>query len=132
MGLKSEKTNLIGSIITNTNFVLATKSKKDVTSPKSGGKSGSASKSGAGKNKKKTANTNVVVTADSAVKVQNDMQDVKLIEIDKMMEMPKFRYIPDKATMQRLIMRYISFKDDFKGFKDLTATIQKSTLDAIL
>jgi hypothetical protein len=124
MGLKSEKTNLIGSIITNTNFVLATKSKKDVTSPKSGGKSGSASKSGAGKNKKKTA--------DSAVKVQNDMQDVKLIEIDKMMEMPKFRYIPDKATMQRLIMRYISFKDDFKGFKDLTATIQKSTLDAIL
>ena len=36
--------------------------------------------------------------------------------IPKELKMPKLRWIPDPITMKRLVMRYVSFKDDFKGF----------------
>jgi hypothetical protein len=40
------------------------------------------------------------------------------IEVPRMMDKPIFRCVPDRATMQRLVMRYVGMKDDFKGFRN--------------
>ena len=58
------------------------------------------------------------------------------IEISKMLNRPQFRFVPDRATMQRLVMRYVSLKDDFKGFEQAslgdTFTITQSKMPTLM
>lgn len=112
-------TNLVGHIMKATSFTPTTKTKSKTK--------GSASK-GKGSAAKKKQTDNVLKGTDEEV--------ITPLEISKMLSRPQFRYVPDRATLQRLVMRYVGLKDEFKGFEQAsmgdTLTITQSKMPTLM
>lgn len=104
LGLPDLKTNLLDKIITSTKFELAAKKKtKTKTTTK-----------GKGSSKKRLEEAKA-----------NEPEVILALEIDKELFLPQLRWVPDKVTLQRLVMRYVNFKDDFKGFDNARETLSR-------
>lgn len=103
MDLTKAKTNILTRITLEVGISLE-KTKKSTMSPKS--KKGGNSK---GLAKRKTLTQSSVV---------REMQHAGMgqFRIDGPIKEPVFRYIPDRATMQRLVLRVSNMKDDLAEF----------------
>jgi len=106
----SERTNLMSKIISVTGFTTkkdAKKAAKDSTSPpkaKGAGKSIGATAGKSGGKKKAAAG-------------KQNVQLEPIVVITKEMCPPIFRYIPDRGTIQRLILKCAAIKDDVIKFE---------------
>ena len=105
-----DNTNLVDHIMKSTFFNLT------VTKTKSKGKGSPGKSKSSGKKKTKDLNKSL-----------ND-EEVHQFEISKVLTKPLFRCVPDRATMQRLVMRYVSMKDDFKGFDTISVAMDTGSL----
>ena len=100
MGL--EDTSILKKIAGQVGFQLGKKGKKDNASPKAGSKNKSASKSNTAKKK----------TGQSAAMDMATSMATKQFSVEEDISQPVFRYIPDRATIQRLITRCSNMKGD--------------------
>ena len=98
-------TSILKKIADNVGFQLGKKGKNN-SSPKAGSKNKSGGKSNTAKKR-----TGQSAAMDMATSVYT-----KQFCIDKPIMEPMFRYIPDRATIQRLITRASNMKDDLAEF----------------
>ena len=124
MELTDDKTNLMKRILAMTGFSTKKDSKKANKASESPAKqsskkagSGSAAKS-AGKKK-------------AAASKKNEELEVALYTVDKPMDFPSFRYIPDRATVQRLVHRCAALKDG-ETFRPLGKPNKTGNIDDLL
>ena len=121
--LTDDKTNLMKKILAMTGFSTKKDSKKANKASESPAKqtkkagSGSAAKS-AGKKK-------------AAASKKNEELEVVLYTVDKPMDFPNFRYIPDRATVQRLVHRCAALKDG-ETFRPLGKPNKAGNIDDLL
>ena len=107
--LTDEKTNLIKKILAVTGFATkkdAKKAGKSSDSPAKSTQKGKASSATKSAGKKKAA----------ASSKKNEEFEMILQTINEPIEFPIFRYIPDRATVQRLVHRVAGLKDEITSF----------------
>ena len=110
MELTYEKTNLMVKVVGVTGFTTKKESKKaakDTTSPKATGKKATTGATGKSAGKKKGGVSGKL----------SPTQIESMVVIQKEMCQPIFRYMPDRATFQRLITRCANIKDDVIKFE---------------